>query len=147
MDFTMDRYGGDHPLPEINTAASVDMFSWVLSNYVSGYGDQQQYNDALYLQGLFAFLVRDDTFRADFAEFCRTLASDEARDYLLSLHENAYDQVKPLMADHIDRWSGNIASGYTTRTWQKAASRMENFIKARPAQFLKHLDKMLAMYD
>ena len=147
MDFTMDRYGGDHPLPEINTAASVDMFSWVLSNYVSGYGDQQQYNDALYLQGLFAFLMRDDTFRADFAEFCRTLASDEARDYLLSLHENAYDQVKPLMADHIDRWSGNIASGYTTRTWQKAASRMENFIKARPAQFLKHLDKMLAMYD
>jgi hypothetical protein len=147
MDFTMDRYGGDHPLPEINTAASVDMFSWVLSNYVSGYGDQQQYNDALYLQGLFAFLMRDDTFRADFAEFCRTLASDEARDYLLSLHENAYDQVKPLMAVHIDRWGGNIASGYTTRTWQKAASRMENFIKARPAQFLKHLDKMLAMYD
>lgn len=147
MDFTMDRYGGDHPLPEINTAASVDMFSWVLSNYVSGYGDQQQYNDALYLQGLFAFLMRDDTFRADFAEFCRTLASDEARDYLLALHENAYDQVKPLMADHIDRWGGNIASGYTTRTWQKAASRMENFIKARPAQFLKHLDKMLAMYD
>ena len=113
MDFTMDRYGGDHPLPEINTAASVDMFSWVLSNYVAGYGDQQEYTDALYLQGLFAFLMRDDSFRADFADFCRTLASDEARDYLLALYEEAYAQAKPIMAAHISRWDYAIASGYT----------------------------------
>ena len=147
MDFTMDRYGGDHPLPEINTAASVDMFSWVLSNYVAGYGDQQQYNDALYLQGLFAFLMRDDTFRADFAEFCRTLASDEARDYLLALYEDAYAQAKPIMAAHISRWDYAIASGYTVRTWQKASQRIERFIEARPAIFLEQLDTMLAMYE
>ena len=147
MDFTMDRYGGDHPLPEINTSASVDMFSWVLSNYVAGYGDQQQYNDALYLQGLFAFLMRDDTFRADFADFCRTLASDEARDYLLSLYEAAHDQAKPMMSAHITRWSGAIPSDYTTRTWQRASARIESFIEARPAKFLQHLDTMLSMYE
>ncbi len=148
MDFTMARYDGNHPLPEINTQPSVDMFSWVLSNYVSGYGDQQQYNDALYLQGLFAFLMRDDTFRADFADLCRTLASDEATAYLLSLYEEAYDQVDPIIGAHITRWSG-YAGGMISdnRGWRKAASRIESFINARSSQFLKHLDKMLSMYD
>lgn len=148
MDFTMNRYSGDHPLPEIETTHTVDMFEWVLSNYVKGYGDHQQYNDALYLQGLFAFLMRDDTFRADFAELCRTLASEEATAYLKALYEDAYNQVNPIMGDHIDRWSDYAHSMIRdTRSWKRAAQRIESFIEARPAQFLKHLDKMLAMYE
>ena len=148
MDFTMNRYSGNHPLPEIDTRHTVDMFEWVLSNYVKGYGDHQQYNDALYLQGLFAFLMRDDTFRADFAELCRTLASDEATAYLKGLYQTAYDQAYPIMGDHISRWS-DYAHGMIrdTRSWRKAAQRIESFIEDRPAQFLKHLDKMLGMYD
>ena len=148
MDFTMARYSGNHPLPEINTQASVDMFAWVLSNYVSGYGDQQEYTDALYLQGLFAFLMRDDTFRVDFADFCRTLASDEATAYLKALYDDAYAQTSPIIGAHMDRWSGYSGSMMSsTREWKKAAARVESFIEARPTQFLKHLDKMLAMYD
>ncbi len=148
MDFTMSRYDKGAPLPEIETTPTVDMFSWVLSNYVSGYGDQQQYADALYLQGLFAFLMRDDTFRADFAEFCRTLASDEASAYLKTLYEEAYAQVDPIIGAHITRWSG-YAHGMIsdTRSWKRSASRIESFIEDRPARFLKHLDKMLSMYE
>ena len=148
MDFTMNRYSGDHPLPEIDTRHTVDMFEWVLSNYVDGYGDHQQYNDALYLQGLFSFLMRDDTFRADFAELCRTLASEEATAYLKALYEDAYNQADPIMGDHIDRWS-DYAHGMIrdTRSWKRAAQRIESFIEARPAQFLKHLDRMLGMYE
>ena len=147
MDFTMSRYDA-LVLPEIYTAADTDMFSWVLSNYVEGYGDRQEYTDALYLQGLFSFLMRDDTFRADFAEFCRTLASDEATAYLKTLYENAYNQVDPIMSDHVKRWSpyvGNMISD--TRSWRRAASRIESFIEDRPAHFLKHLNRMLSMYD
>ena len=147
MDFTMSRYDS-LVLPEIYTAADTDMFSWVLSNYVEGYGDRQEYTDALYLQGLFSFLMRDDTFRADFAEFCRTLASDEATAYLKTLYENAYNQVDPIMSDHVKRWSpyvGNMISD--TRSWRRAASRIESFIEDRPAHFLKHLNRMLSMYD
>lgn len=148
MDFTMNRYDKGAPLPEIETTPTVDMFEWVLSNYVEGYGDSQQYNDALYLQGLFAFLMRDDTFRADFAELCRTLASEEANAYLMDLYRTAYDQVYPIMGDHIDRWSGYAHNMIPdARSWRKAAQRIESFIKARPAQFLGHLDKMLAMYE
>ena len=148
MDFTMNRYDKGAPLPEIETTPTVDMFSWVLSNYVSGYGDQQQYTDALYLQGLFSFLMRDDSFRADFAELCRAMASEEAQAYLLSLYENAYDQVDPIVGDHISRWKSVVRGMISdTRSWRKAAARTETFIKSRPAQFLKHLDKMLAMYD
>ena len=148
MDFTMNRYDKGAPLPEIETTPTVDMFSWVLSNYVSGYGDQQQYTDALYLQGLFSFLMRDDSFRADFAELCRAMASEEAQAYLLSLYENAYDQVDPIVGDHISRWKSVVRGMISdTRSWRKAAQRIEKFIEARPAQFLKHLDKMLSMYD
>ena len=148
MDFTMNRYDKGAPLPEIETTHTVDMFSWVLSNYVDGYGDQQQYTDALYLQGLFAFLMRDDTFRADFAEFCRTLASEEATAYLLALYEDAYGQLSPIVGDHINRWKGQVRGMISdSRSWKKAAARTETFIKSRPAQFLKHLDKMLAMYE
>ena len=148
MDFTMNRYDKGAPLPEIETTPTVDMFEWVLSNYVEGYGDRQQYNDALYLQGLFAFLMRDDAFRADFAELCRTLASEEANAYLMDLYQTAYDQAYPIMGDHIDRWSGYSHSMIRdTRSWKRAAQRIESFIEARPAQFLKHLDKMLAMYE
>ena len=148
MDFTMNRYDKGAPLPEIETTPTVDMFSWVLSNYVSGYGDQQQYTDALYLQGLFSFLMRDDSFRADFAEVCRTLASEEATAYLKALYEDAYDQASPIMGDHINRWKGQVRGMISdTRSWKRAAARVESFIEDRPAQFLKHLDKMLAMYD
>ena len=148
MDFTMGRYNKGANLPEIETTHMVDMFSWVLSNYVEGYGDQQQYTDALYLQGLFSFLMRDDTFRADFAEFCRTLASDEASAYLLSLYEAAYDQVDPIVGDHISRWKGSVRGMISdTRAWRKAAARTKSFIDDRPAQFLKQLDKMLSMYE
>ena len=148
MDFTMARYNKGAALPEIETTHTVDMFSWVLSNYVEGYGDQQQYTDALYLQGLFSFLMRDDTFRADFAEFCRTLASDEASAYLLSLYEAAYDQVDPIVGDHISRWKGSVRGMISdTRAWRKAAARTKSFIEDRPAQFLKQLDKMLSMYE
>ena len=148
MDFTMARYNKGAALPEIETTHTVDMFSWVLSNYVEGYGDQQQYTDALYLQGLFSFLMRDDTFRADFAEFCRTLASDEASAYLLSLYEAAYDQLDPIVGDHISRWKGSVRGMIAdTRSWRKAAARTKSFIEDRPAQFLKQLDKMLSMYD
>ena len=148
MDFTMSRYDKGAPLPEIETTHTVDMFEWVLSNYVEGYGDHQQYTDALYLQGLFSFLMRDDTFRADFAEFCRTLTSDEATAYLKALYEDAYGQLNPIIGDYISRWK-NSAHGMIsdTRLWKRAASRVESFIEDRPTQFLKHLDKMLGMYE
>lgn len=147
MDMTMARYATPSPLPELNNAATVDMFEWVLANYVSGYGDTQPYNDALYLQGLFAFLLRDDGFRNDFAAYCRILASEQATAYLLALYEDAYAQVNPIIGDHIDRWSYAVADGFSGRNWRKSASRIESFIKERPEQFLKHLDKLLSLYD
>lgn len=146
MDMTMARYAEPSPLPELNTAATVDMFAWVLSNYVDGYGDTQEYSDALYLQGLFAFLMRDDTFRADFADYCRTIASDEATAHLLSLYEDAYAQVNPLIQSHIDRWSRYVEPGMNADGWRSSARRIESFIKTRPSRFLRQLDRMLDLY-
>ncbi len=144
MDLGIARYT-DGPTPELDSGAEIDMFAWVLGNYVKGYGGTP-YNDALYLQGLFAFLLRDDTFRAEFADYCRLLCSDEAQADLLAIYDTAYQQVKPLIEDHIDRWSAYIGSGFTTRHWTKAAGRVKNFITKRPDYFLKQLDQLLAQY-
>ncbi len=153
MDMTMGRYTGNHMLPDINTKYDRNMFAWVLSNYVDGYdsiweGQIGRYEDALYLQGLFAFLLRDDTFRGEFAEYCRLIASDEAKADLLALYENAFDQVKPLMKAHIARWKGQgIPADLDYRQWsQKTCPVIEDFIKKRPAVFIEQLEELLAKY-
>ena len=147
MDFTMARYDACI-LPEIYTAADTDMFSWVLSNYVTGYGDRQEYTDALYLQGLFSFLMRDDSFRADFAACCRSLASDEATAYLKALYDDAYAQVDPIVSAHVERWSGSVGGMMSdVHSWRRATRYIERFIEDRPAVFLAQLDTMLSMYE
>ncbi len=146
MDMCFGRYSSPDMLPDLDSRKEVDMFAWIFGNYVGTYGEQP-YPDALYLQGLFSFLLRDDTFRAEFADYCRTLASDEATEYLLALYKDAYNQVKPIVPAHIKEWGGSIAEGYNLRAWQKAAGRVESFIEERPAVFLTQLDKLLKMYQ
>ncbi len=146
MDMAFARYSSPHILPDLDSRSEVDMFAWVFGNYVGTYGEQP-YADALYLQGLFSFLLRDDAFRTDFADYCRTLASDEATAYLKTLYKASYDQVKPIVPAHIKRWSGIIPESYNLRAWQRSAGRVEAFIEERPAIFLKQLNKLLEMYD
>ncbi len=146
MDMSFARYSSPHILPDLDSRADVDMFEWVLGNYVGTYGDQP-YADALYLQGLFSFLLRDDTFRGEFADYCRTLVSDEAVAYLMALYEDTYDQVRPLMPAHLKCWKNCIPGDYNLRAWQNAAGRVKTFIEDRPAEFLKQIDKMLSMYE
>ncbi len=145
MDMCFARYSSPDILPDLDSRANVDMFAWVFGNYVGTYGEQA-YPDALYLQGLFSFLLRDDDFRADFAEYCRTLVSDEAVAYLKDLYADAYAQVRPILPTHIKRWNGSIADGFNLRAWQTASDRVESFIEDRPAAFLKQLNKLLSMY-
>lgn len=144
MDMGMARYTSG-ALPELNTTPGVNMFAWVLSNYVSGYEDVQKYNDALYLQGLFAFLMRDDTFRADFAAYCREITSDEAITALLEMYQQAYDQLEPMMAAHFERWQYAMIIG-NAQIWNRSAGFVKSFIEARPAAFLADLEELLALY-
>ncbi len=145
MDMCFARYSSPDILPDLDSRSDVDMFAWVFGNYVGTYGEQA-YPDALYLQGLFSFLLRDDTFRAEFADYCRTLVSDEAVAYLKELYSDAYAQVRPLMPAHLKRWQDIIPGSYNMRAWQNSAGRVESFIEDRPAVFLKQLDKLLKMY-
>ncbi len=152
MDMAFGRYSSPDTLPDLDSRAEVDMFEWVLVNYLDGYEDVRQspfpdYADALYLQGLFAFLLRDDTFRAAFADYCREIASSEAQAYLSDLYESAFNEVKPLMSAHISRWNGQIASGFSVSTWRTSSQRVASFIKNRPAIFLDQLDTLLSMYE
>ncbi len=146
MDMCFARYSSPDILPDLDSRSDVDMFAWVFGNYVGTYGEQP-YPDALYLQGLFSFLLRDDTFRTEFAEYCRILTSDEATAYLKELYNDAYAQVKPIVPAHIKRWNGIIPGEFNLRAWQKSAGRVESFIEDRPGVFLKQLNKLLRMYQ
>ncbi len=152
MDMAMARYSSPDTLPDLDNRAEVNMFEWVFVNYLDGYESVREsnfpdYPDALYLQGLFAFLMRDDTFRASFADYCRTIASDEAQAALQELYDDAYDQALPLMSAHISRWKSYIAPGYSMNQWRTASRRIQSFIKNRPAIFLSQLEELLSMYE
>ena len=147
MDMAAARYSSPDVLPELDSRAKVDTFWRCLGNYVDGYSDfyansdeTRLYPDALYLQGLFAFCLRDQDFRRDFVAYARTLASDAAVELQESLYSESYAQIKADIDAHLDRWGNDIAGGITEkRDWYAAARRVKTFFGNRPRYFLEHL--------
>jgi len=151
LDMSMGRYSSPELCPELNNVIDQDTFYRCLGNYVDGYssyfsneGINQLYPDSLYLQGLLAFCLRNDSFRSQFEEFTRNLASDETKKILIDIYNEAYDEAKPYIGKEIERWSDYIAA--TTEDWQDACIRIKGFINVRPSYFLKHLDLLLSFY-
>ena len=141
MDMGMARYSSPDVLPELDSRAQVDTFRSVLANYVSAYDDGGQfYEDSLYLQGLFAFCMRDKGFRSDFEAYARTLASEEAKAHLLALYDESFTQVFKGIIPHVTRWRDHLPSGYGAITWRGAAARVKDFIEDRAPYFLSYLD-------
>lgn len=147
MDMAMARYSSPEVLPELDSRADVNTFRWVLANYVDAYDDgRQYYGDALYIQGLFAFCMRNDQFRAEFVAYARTLAASSAETELARLYEDAYAQVYEGIVAHTNRWKDELPNGYGALTWRGAVSRIKEFIRTRPAFFLEDLDNLVKKY-
>lgn len=149
MDFAFGRYS-DGPTAELRTTAEVDTFYRTLGNYID-YGYSQTgynilYNDALYLQGLLNFCLKNDGFRAKFIDFCHKLASKESTDILLNLTDETYSELQPLMRDHLAAIKGTYDSSYTTKTFASTKKYIKDFIAARPEYFLKYLEKAMSFY-
>lgn len=154
MDMTMGRYSSPELTSDLDSRATVDSFWRTLGNYVDDYhsiysdsGETKLYSDALYLQGLFAFCMRNDEFRAEFAAYCRTLISEENRAVLNTIYEDMIAEVTPGMNDHIKRWRSEISSGYRVRDWEDACKSLTGFMNSRPAKFEEYLNLCLSMYD
>lgn len=151
LDMTLSRYYiPEHQLPEFDNTATVDSFHWVLGNYVDGYESgygKDLYPDSFYLQGLLAFFLRDDGFRADFEEHCRYLASDDAKEIWLEVYKQSYYEANSDMKRFIQKWGYASPRGYDVRSWSSSANRIKSFINERPASFIKYLDKLMSMYD
>ena len=154
MDMTMARYSRPELTSDLDSRASVDSFWRTLGNYIPAYhsiyedsGETKLYPDSLYLQGLFAFCMRNDAFRAEFAAYCRELISEENQKLLDEHYDALVAQVSPEIGAHIDRWSYAIGSGYASRNWTKARRSLTDFMKNRPAKFEAYLDRCLSMYE
>lgn len=154
MDMTMARYSRPELTSDLDSRAEVDSFWRTLGNYIPAYhdiyedsGETKLYPDSLYLQGLFAFCMRNDAFRAEFAAYCRELISEENQKLLDEHYDALVAQVSPEIGAHIDRWSYAIGSGYASRDWTRARRSLTDFMKNRPAKFEAYLDRCLSMYD
>lgn len=144
MDLGMGRYRSA-PLPEIYTLADTDTFYRTLGNFVSGFADDSQlYPDSLGLQALFAFVLKDETFRQEFTDYCRLLASKENVTLLKNLYAESVSQISSEIPVHIKRWKSTLG-GYTAKTWKSAHQEIEQFIDARPAYFLTYLDQAMSL--
>ncbi len=154
MDMTMARYSRPELTSDLDSRATVDSFWRTLGNYIPAYhniysdsGETKLYADALYLQGLFAFCMRNDEFRAEFATYCRELISEEKQKLLDEHYDKLVAQVNPQIEAHIDRWSHVIGSKYAVRDWTRARRSLTDFMKNRPAKFEDYLDRCLSMYN
>ncbi len=154
MDMTMARYSRPELTSDLDSRANVDSFWRTLGNYVPAYhdiyedsGETKLYADALYLQGLFAFCMRNDAFRAEFEAYCRDLISEEKQKLLDEHYDALVAQVSPEIDAHIDRWSFAIGSSYASRDWTRARRSLTDFMKNRPAKFEAYLERCLSMYD
>ena len=149
MDFTFGRYECSI-LPEIKTDATVDMFYRTLGNYqnfgISNSGNNKLYPDALYLQGLFNFCLKNQGFRTKFISICERLASEESQEILKECYTLAYSSVSSEIAKHLKRWKENISPDLTAQVWAKSAKRILSFIDTRPDYFMTHLDNAMKFY-
>ncbi len=154
MDMTMGRYDSPDVSSDLDSRPVVDSFYRTLGNYLdySKYfadeGENKLYADALYLQGLLAFCLRNDTFRADFEAYCRKLISTENKALLKSIYTDMQAQVRPGITKHIARWKYDINENgsYVLRNWTNACKSLTGFMTNRPAKFEEYLNRMLAMY-
>ncbi len=153
MDMTMSRYGRPDISSDIDNRATVDTFWRTLGNYIPAYhnfysnsGETRLYPDSLYLQGLFAFCMRNDAFRAEFEAYCRDLISEEKQQLLNEHYEALVAQVSSEVQNHVTRWQNVIGKKYTYNNWTRALGSITDFMENRPAKFVDYLNRCLSMY-
>ena len=150
MDFSFARYK-NRVLPEIYTLADTDTFSRALSNYWDGSYSYNKstgnYPDSLCIQGLLDFCLRNDSFRADFEAYCRSLVSAENVTLLKSVMQDYIDSINTEIPRHLDRWAGTIDRSYDYEAWLSANADMLAWADERPAQFIKYLEAAMARYN
>ena len=132
--------------------AEQDTFWRTLGNYLPGYaayyanaGETRLYPDSLYVEGLFAFCLRNAGFREAFVTYARSLASAEATAALQELYSAGRAELRPCMPAHIRRWQNRVQ--VSAKQWDSAAARVGNFITKRPARFEQYLSRMLEVLD
>lgn len=152
-DLGLGRYDSANVCPELDTTAEIDTFYRTLGNfldyhaYYSYHGTEQLYPDSLGLQCLLAYCLENQDFRADFEAVCRKMASDESCAILLEELGKGAVAIKPEMERHLDCWGWAIGNGYTLKSWQKEYSAIKKYVNDRPAQFLSHLERALALVE
>ena len=151
MDFTFGRYNSPYVTSELDTVYSVDTFYRTLGNYLDyeypDSGETKLYADALGLQGLLDFLLKNDEFREKFYDYCIFISNTENTDALKNLLSRTVEEVKPEISRHLDRWQGTYASSYTIKTWGSCNSEIRRFIANRPSFFRDQLEKAMSFYE
>ena len=168
LDLGLSRYTcgkiDGYPI-ELYTRADSKNFRLMLHNYIEydedgGYPDisVNSYPDSTKLQGLLAFCLKNQAFRAAFADYCKKLATEIwPVDKLEKLINDAYNVLKPEMRNYMNKqyfggWQFSITT--TLEDWESAVlSGPDSLIvwaKARSGadgEFMKQVNELMAKFD
>ena len=163
MDLGMGRYtcGTENGFPiELYTRADSMNFRFMLSSYLN-FEDMEtgfprlsgdNYPDALHLQGLLAFFLQNDSFRAEFTTYCRKLATEIwPPEALVSLIETSMQTIQPEMQNYMEKRFGSMPFDITTKytAWEDAVTGRDSLISwarersGENGAFLRQLETML----
>lgn len=150
MDFSFGRYE-NLVLPEIYTLADTDTFTRALANYRTGTYKYEQnsgyYPDSLLLQGLLDFCLRNDSFRADFNAYCRSLVTADNINLLKAQMQKTIDSINNEIPWHLERWKNSIDGQYDYKNWLAANAEMLTWADERPAYFIAYLEDAMSYYQ
>ncbi len=173
LDLGMGRYTignttnekGDTPI-ELYTKADANTFRLMLANYLpydrngGGYPDVSNltYPDSLGLQGLFAFLLKNSSFRTKFSDFCTELATEIwPVEELEKLITDSANKIKSEMHCYIQKqYFGSFRFAFTTDydSWYKAIfgedDSLMTWARERSGEngyFLKEVKQLMALFE
>lgn len=164
MDLGMGRYtcGREDGFPiELYTRADSLNFRLMLSSYMkfddmaTGFPRilEHTYPDTLHLQGVLAFFLENESFRTEFAAYCRKLATEIwPPEALVSLIESSMQTVQPEMKNYMEKKFGDMPFDITTNysAWEDAVTGGDSLLSwarersGENGEFLRQLETFFA---
>ena len=114
--------------------------------YYANAGETRLYPDSLYVEGLFAFCLRNAGFGRHSSPTRGRFASAEATAAPAGAVQRGARGAETPVCPHISG-AGRTGVQVSAKQWDSAAARVGNFITKRPARFEQYLSRMLEVLD
>ncbi|UKS25801.1 CotH kinase family protein [Paenibacillus sp. HWE-109] len=138
----------DHNIRYWRTSEEGSKWKWIVYDSDQSFGDpatsslhrilttkkKSKEKDLLLSPAILQQLIKNDTFREQFlTRFAFHLQQTFQSDRVISVIDAIYNQMKPEMGRHLDKWGGSMAE------WETNVDGLRKFAKERPSYMRKQL--------